>query len=223
MHNIHTVYCRNSVSSMLVCYSKHNGSVFCCILNIFVNVVGYFGISCIQTPFMHIIHTAYCRNCVSSMLVCYSKHNGSVFCCILNIFVNVVGYLGISCIQTPFMHIIHTAYCINCVSSMLVCYSKHNGSVFCCILHILLNAVGYLGISCMQTPFMHNMTYCINCVSSMLVCYSKQCQCVLLYTTHLAKYSRLFWYFILVVFWLFWYFIFILVFFFAYYTFWQIK
>ncbi len=128
--------------------------MFCCILHILVNV-GYFGISCIQTPFMHNIHTAYSRNSVSSILVCYSKHNGSVFCCILHILVKVVGYFGISCIQTPFMHSIHTAYCRNSVISMLVFYSKQNGSVLCCILHIFGKC------SKLFWYFMQTNTYCI--------------------------------------------------------------
>lgn len=114
---------------MLVCNTKHSHNVRFCTLHILVNVVGHSGIPCIQSPFMHNVHTAYCRNNASSMLVCYSKHSHSVLCCILRILANVAGHLGVSC-KTDNKH----------TAEVLECYS----SCAPFILHILTNVAGYL-------------------------------------------------------------------------------
>lgn len=129
------------------------------------------------------------------LLVYYSRYNGSVFCCILQILVNVVGYFGISCIQIHSLWNIHTAYCGYSMSSLLVCNPNHIYIVLCCILHQYLVKVAYFGIPCIvQTPFMQNI-HTAEIIRSALVCYSKQQQCVLLYATHFGK-CRLFWYFL---------------------------
>lgn len=73
-------------------------------------------------------------------------------------------------------------YCRNNTSSMLVCYSKHSHCVLCCILRILANVAGHLGVSCIKKIDNKH-------TAEVLVCYFS---CAPFYFTHFDECCRLF-------------------------------